>query len=236
MAKTTNPNVYIVSAKWMKQDRQQVKPAIWYLRQLTKAQRRALTEPGAVEQFTTSKGRTVTVASRTKVDHGAQHDVLGELVTIDKGEFAKARQPRKVSTSTNKTAAPAATTKPRTKNAAIFDRAHRAGVEAAEACQPTPMLVQQHARNFDDSSPVVQEWVRPQGVCGFAWVNVSPGTSSFARYLKAEHGGHNGPQGGIDLSATIGGQSLEINEAYARAFAATVREHGIKAYAQSRID
>jgi hypothetical protein len=121
--------------------------------------------------------------------------------------------------------------------AAIYSEAHAAGQAAAEAHMPTPMIVQEHANPLDDSSPIIREYAPVlAGVCGFAWVNVSPGTQGFAKYLKANHGARRGYYGGIELWVRDYGQSMEKKEAYASAFAHTLNAHGIKAHAGSRMD
>jgi hypothetical protein len=112
--------------------------------------------------------------------------------------------------------------------ARIFAQADEAGRAAAEAIQPVPMIVQD-ARTGYVYPPVLD------GVCGFAWVIV-PGNTSFGRYLKAEKGCTKGYPKGISYWISGYQQSLTRKEAYAYAFAAILREHGIKGYAHSRID
>jgi hypothetical protein len=118
----------------------------------------------------------------------------------------------------------------------LYARAHAAGMAAGEAARPTPMVVTEHRNPLDDSSPVIRTYAPVMsGVCGFAWVTVRPATSSFARYLKAR-GHRRGYEGGIQIWVGEFGQSMERKEAYARAFAAVLREAGITAYAASRMD
>ncbi len=62
----------------------------------------------------------------------------------------------------------------------IYHAAQAKGAIAANTCNPRPMVVQQHANPMDNGSPVVARWDVAQGVCGFAWVVVRPGNSSFA--------------------------------------------------------
>jgi hypothetical protein len=127
--------------------------------------------------------------------------------------------------------------------ARLFTDADRAGMEAAAACTPTPMVVQEHASPLNDNSPVVKEWYVPQGVCGFAWVVLRPGTSALARWLKAnvhrtnDHSGWDRSYyGGVEMWVHVGGQSMEIKEAYARAFARVFKDAGFTCYAGSRMD
>jgi hypothetical protein len=122
-------------------------------------------------------------------------------------------------------------------HAALFERAHEAGMAAVEACTPTPMIVQQRANPLDDRSPVVHEYEPVMdGVCGFAWVNVRPGNCGFARYLKAERGARKGYYGGMEMWIHAFNQSMEKKLAYANGFAEVVRAAGIDAYAGSRMD
>lgn len=121
--------------------------------------------------------------------------------------------------------------------AQIWEEANQAGLAAADAAHPTPIVVQQHSNMLDDGSPVVKEWVVPGGVCGFAWVTVRPGNSSFARWtVKNKLMEPNRYSGGVQLFVHVGGQSMGIKEAYADAFAAVLRKHDIKAYSNSRMD
>ncbi len=114
-------------------------------------------------------------------------------------------------------------------------KAHEAGLEAGLAARPAAMVVQRHQSPFDDESPVVQQWYVPEGVCGFAWV-LTPGDTPFGRWArrKGGYGSHYG--GGVALWVRHFGQSLERKEAYADAYAAVLREAGIKAFGQGRMD
>ena len=77
-----------------------------------------------------------------------------------------------------------------------------------------------------------------EGMCGFAWVNISPARGKFVNYLKkigkgytSYQGGYNVPAGGVEL-----GQSITRKEAYAEAFAKVLQDWGIKCYVSSRLD
>lgn len=124
------------------------------------------------------------------------------------------------------------------KNKALYDKAMAAGRAAAEAKVPTPMVVGTPTtplgNDIDRNKPT---YYVAGGVCGFAWVNVRPGNCSFARWLSKNGIGHKGYYGGWEVSAgLVGGQSMEIKEAWAGAFAAVLRDEGIDAFAQSRMD
>ncbi|MDE2022482.1 MAG: hypothetical protein KGI71_06240 [Patescibacteria group bacterium] len=118
----------------------------------------------------------------------------------------------------------------------IFAMAHAAGHIAATVKTPVPMVVQAHANMLDDSSPVVQEWHESEGMCGFASVVIKSGNCPFANWLKKHHQTYKHYYGGLDYPIHDYGQSYERKTAYAEAFAKKLSEHGIKAYAGSRLD
>jgi hypothetical protein len=118
----------------------------------------------------------------------------------------------------------------------LYAKAEAAGMAALVACKPRPMVVQRHVSEFDDNSPVAEQWFVPDGVCGFAWVKVRPATSTFARWLKEHKGWEKAYHGGIDMWVHHGDQSMARKEAYANAFAAVLQAAGINAIAGSRID
>ena len=101
----------------------------------------------------------------------------------------------------------------------IFSDAIKKGNEAAEIVQPVPMVVQQHANVMDDNSPVVKQWECNDGVCGFGWVEVSPGNSSFANWLKSKGYFYSNYGGCVHISSRLQTQSLEKNAAWAAGLA-----------------
>lgn len=120
--------------------------------------------------------------------------------------------------------------------AALYQRAHEAGMAAGEAARPRPMVVVQRENPLDDSSPIVKQYEPVMdGVCGFAWIKVRPANSSFGRWLRSR--GHSlAYQGGVSIWVRGFGQSYERKMAYAHAFAQVLEEAGIKAYAEGRLD
>jgi hypothetical protein len=119
----------------------------------------------------------------------------------------------------------------------VWAEALRRGNEAANAVSPRPMLVEQRVNPLDDNSPVVQQYRVDEGVCGFAWVNIRPATSAFARWLKKN--GLARPdsyEGGIVYWVSQFGQSMERKEAFADAMAAYLRQVGYRCSARSRMD
>jgi hypothetical protein len=64
------------------------------------------------------------------------------------------------------------------------------------------------------------------GPCGFAWIIIKPGTSSFARWLVKEH--HANPDhyyGGVNIRIADYQQCLGASEEYARAFSLELRKY-----------
>jgi len=127
----------------------------------------------------------------------------------------------------------------------IMAEALDAGKKALDACTPTPMVVTQHANMLDDNSPVVKAWHVPSGVCGFAQINIRMNTPQNKKFLgdlkKARLVGEHKSwskayNGGFMYWVSLGGQSMELKEAYAHAFAKVLTSYGITAYAQSRMD
>lgn len=83
------------------------------------------------------------------------------------------------------------------------------------------------------------EW----GTCGFAWIVVKPALGKFVKWLKINQIGYKNYGGGWAIPARPEftknnplTQSLAINEAWARAFAQVLRDNGLDAYAESRMD
>lgn len=125
---------------------------------------------------------------------------------------------------------------------AIWDEACATALKAMRDCIPEPMIVQQHKHVLDDNSPVTKQWDVPEGVCGFAWVNVK-GTTGFARWAKKNIGEHQFPdfRKAYKRGYSIGppreaGQSYERKCAWAGAFARVLESHSIEAYMSSRLD
>jgi hypothetical protein len=120
----------------------------------------------------------------------------------------------------------------------LWDAADAKGRAAADELVPTPMVVGTPSTPLGSDIDFSQRtYFVSEGVCGFAWVKVVPGTSSFARWL-VRTGKSRGKAygGGVDIWIGDFGQSMQRKEAYARAMASVFREAGLKAYAQSRMD
>lgn len=118
----------------------------------------------------------------------------------------------------------------------LMTAARAAGLAAANAMTPTPMIVTEHENPLNDASPIKKSYYVPSGVCGFAWIVVKPGISSFARWLVKEGIAHKHYYGGVAIWVSDFGQSMERKEAYAHAFAKVLSDAGYKAWAESRMD
>lgn len=119
----------------------------------------------------------------------------------------------------------------------VYNEAYAAGIQACESMAPTPVVFGHAASIFSDeidySKPT---YYNSEGVCGFAWVVIRPGNSSFARWMVKRGLARKHYYGGVSYNVRVGGQSLERKEAFARAFAASLNNAGIKAHAESRLD
>ncbi len=120
----------------------------------------------------------------------------------------------------------------------LFNRAHQAGMVAGTGHTPEPMYLVERENPFDDTSKVIHAYEPVMdGVCGFAWVNVKPGTSRFARWIRANDKGRSDDYyGGTTVWVRYFDQSYERKLAYAEAFAEVLQEAGIRAYAHGRLD
>lgn len=96
---------------------------------------------------------------------------------------------------------------------------------AARAIVPVPMIVSGY-----ENDPVME------GPCGFAWVTIRPGNSSFAIWAKKHVGARKAYYGGVEIWCPLPGQGVTRKDAYCNAYAEVLRESGVRAYAGSRLD
>ncbi len=194
---------------------------------------------------TASKGVTFAIFCALRVDVrncAIAQETAKELLGLANANKAQAREaalriPGAIDKANGKPVESASAKPSKADFRAIYNEARAAGLAAGNAHVPVPMTVNKHASPLDDRSPIVQRWHVPSGVCGFAWVNIKPATSSFAKWLKKEKlARSNDYTGGIDYTVFDHGQSLEQKEAHARAFSQVLTKHGIKNYGQSRMD
>ena len=143
-------------------------------------------------------------------------------------------------------AAPVVTKMPEPKEnmVALWRKAVAAGDAALAACTPTPMIVTEHANPLDDNSAPVKKWFVSGGVCGFAEVRVpykGKGITFINAMKKAGMAGERKAwskhyHGGYYYWVSVGGQSMQLKEAWARAAAEVLCAAGIDAWMTSRMD
>lgn len=111
----------------------------------------------------------------------------------------------------------------------IYNAADLAGSIAARNCLPTAMVVTQNGKPIE----VVND-----GVCGFAWVNIKPGNSGFAKFLKNNgYARKDDYYGGVTVWVSGYNQSMQKKQAYASAFARSLMDAGFdRVYSMSRMD
>ena len=107
--------------------------------------------------------------------------------------------------------------------ARIWKAALEKGKEAGKACVPRPMIVGD-ADLQGNMLPTGKKYYVPQGVCGFAWVTVRPGTCSFARWMRKYTNARTAYYGGTQFWIRYGEQSYEIKMAYADAMAKSLKD------------
>jgi hypothetical protein len=120
----------------------------------------------------------------------------------------------------------------------IYREAYEAGIKAGNGVQVTPMIVGTETSPFSNIiDETKQTYFVEGGVCGFAWVKIRPARGKFVQFLKdKEIGSKDNYEGGYTIWCHEFGQSLTRKEAFVQAFAKVLREYGIDAYGQSRID
>jgi hypothetical protein len=122
------------------------------------------------------------------------------------------------------------TTAPSITVSELYTQAHNAGMAAAKASIPTPMVVVN-----GETREVVD--VVDDGVCGFAWINIKPARGAFVNYLKSiQVGDVDSYYGGYTIWVSDFNQSMTRKEAYAKAFTKVLESWGITAYFASRMD
>ena len=124
----------------------------------------------------------------------------------------------------------------------IYEDAVAAGQAEAENVKVEPMIVGTPKNFFGDEIDFTQPtYVVAGGVCGFATVVITSARGGFVQFLKMRNIGYKAYYGGYAISARpkVKGafvQSMTINEAWAGGFAEVLRENGIDASVESRMD
>ena len=139
----------------------------------------------------------------------------------------------------------------------LMKKGHQAGMVAAEGTPVTPMVVTEHP-DMLPAGKKPQTWVVDEGVCGFAWLEIHPATGAFPKWVKnnahrftgewyKDKYYNNGLAGmdftvrkghptGLRMGVQLFGQGMTRKAAYAAGFANVLREAGINAYANNRMD
>lgn len=117
----------------------------------------------------------------------------------------------------------------------IFEEADKAGKEAANKCIPVPMIVQERSNVLDDTSSIKKQYFVEGGVCGFASIRFKANTS-FAKWAIKNNIAKKSSMGGCYIWVSDYGQSMQLKESYSSAFAKILRDKGIEAYSESRMD
>ena len=111
--------------------------------------------------------------------------------------------------------------------AALAGIAHAKGIEAGRNCKPIPMMV---CTSTGEPIELLDE-----GACGFAWVAFA-GNTAWGRWAKKAGIARSHYPSGLCVWVSEFGQSVDRKEAYAAAYAQTLRNAGIEAHAGSRLD
>ncbi len=119
---------------------------------------------------------------------------------------------------------------------AIHAMATAAGNAAADAAVPTPMVVG-HAstpwgNEIDRTKPT---YYVADGPCGYAWACLK-GNTPFGKWAIKMGIARRGYPSGLSIYPTLMTQSIQRKEAWASAYAQVLRDHGIQAYVDSRLD
>ncbi len=120
---------------------------------------------------------------------------------------------------------------------ALYAKAWQAGVKAVEEmAPPVPMIVGTPTTLFGtDIDYTKKTYFVADGVCGFAWVWIK-GNTAFGRWAKKNGKAYGGYPTGLNLRIHAYNQSMQKKETHAYAMAEVLREAGITAYGQSRMD
>lgn len=117
----------------------------------------------------------------------------------------------------------------------IYVEAYEAGLNAGKDAD-TPKFIVGDAIGLSDEIDFSKKTYILDGLCGFAWVNISPARGAFVNYLKSREIGRKGYYGGYEIWVREFGQSVDRKYAFAQAFAEVLGKYGIEASAGNRLD
>lgn len=110
----------------------------------------------------------------------------------------------------------------------VVNRAHMAGIEAADIAVPKVFHI------VDSENKVLD--TLEDGLCGFAWVTIRPNRGPLVAWLKKKGYGDAGHAGGFVIWINRYNQSQTRKYAYAKAFAEVLNLKGFNAVAGTRLD
>ena len=119
--------------------------------------------------------------------------------------------------------------------ARIYKEAYAAGLIAGKEVG-VPKFIVGDAIGLSDQIDYTKKTYILEGLCGFAWVNISPARGAFVNWLKSQEIGSKGYYGGYEIWVREFGQSVDRKSAFAGAFAQVLGKYGIEASAGSRLD
>lgn len=123
---------------------------------------------------------------------------------------------------------------------ALVREARVAAQAAGEAVEIAPSIVGTAIGLSDVIDTTKPMYYDTAGVCGFAWVEVRPGSCSFARWLVKMGFASAAYRGGVRIRMSGFGQSYERKMAAAQAFAGVLKDspllEGVRIYPGGRLD
>lgn len=119
---------------------------------------------------------------------------------------------------------------------AIYREAYEAGLAAGNDADTPKFVVGEPTTPLGNDIDFSKKTYILDGLCGFAWVTVSPARGAFVNWLKANGIGSKGYYGGYEIWVREFGQSVDRKSAFAGAFAEVLGKYGITAYTGSRLD
>lgn len=121
---------------------------------------------------------------------------------------------------------------------ALLTTAYRAGTVAGQNAVPKPMTIIEADPITGKPKLGARADKIMEGACGFAWVNIKPGNSSFARWLVKNNYASKSYYGGVDIWISDHNQSYERKLAHAREMARLIGDTlpKVKACASGRLD
>lgn len=117
----------------------------------------------------------------------------------------------------------------------IYIEAYEAGMKAGNEVG-VPKFVVGDAIGLSNEIDYSKPTFIMDGLCGFAWVNISPARGAFVNYLKSRQVGSKGYYGGYEIWVREFGQSVDRKTAFAGAFRDVLQKYGINASVGSRLD